>query len=81
MGVGAAIAKGNQEEKGKRALLVINVTKSKTLTPQIVLTGKKEKERFKEEQRKAAMERRKKQSPIRFIKRVKTPDVMEDWLW
>jgi len=77
IGVGAAIANGNHGEKGKIALLVIKVI---TLTKQISsidIEGKKILEEGSKEKTKAKVIK-KKQSPTRFIKRVKIPEVIED---
>ena len=70
-GVGAAIAAGNQEEKGTWALLVINVT------PNIVLhkigISFKHTQSITERHDSILTEIKKKTSPTRFIKKVNIP--------
>lgn len=81
IGVGAAMAIGSQEEKGYSALLVIKVRVRKTET-------------IEEEEIKPLIEKksgsisvisarltRKKPSPIRFIRRVNKPEVIDLEFW
>jgi hypothetical protein len=76
--VGAAIAIGNQGEKGKIALLVQNVIRRKiSLKLGIRLEEKKVREGIVREY--MAIEHKKKASPIRFISKVKRPEKIEDW--
>lgn len=78
MGVGAAIASGSQGEKGNRALFVMNVKTSRDESHRPTLEVWKNHlplEPLVVNIR--AIESKKKQSPRRFIKRVKIPDVIE----
>jgi hypothetical protein len=76
--VGAAIARGNQGEKGKIALLVMKVIpiKKTTKIEENVLQNEK---KLLEKYLKRMIDPKKKQSPIRFIIKVNMPEVIEDW--
>lgn len=77
IGVGAAIAKGNQGEKGYKALFVIKVTKMKNIKKLLKISDEKV-NMFGFEYKKITIEIRKNESPIRFINKVNKPDVIED---
>lgn len=75
IGVGAAIAKGNQGLKGKRALFVEKVTNNrKQVVPPIPHKAKDEKSPHKKKNN--TIETKKRLSPNRFISRVKIPEVV-----
>jgi hypothetical protein len=58
----------------------MNVIISSALTHCALFSGEKEKEVLTEKHKKAAIVNKKKQSPIRFMRSVKIPEVIEDWL-
>ena len=77
MGVGAAMARGNQGENGKIALFVIKVTpKRKTTLTEIVMEEKEK--RSGQKKKNETIEQINKQSPIRFIKIVFKPEKIEE---
>lgn len=76
MGVGAAIAAGSQGENGKRALFVIKVNRRKEITKE--LGSLVNTDRSEALQEKRTIEAKKKESPIRFISKVKKPEVKQD---
>lgn len=80
MGVGAAIASGSQEEKGYKALLVI---KDKVISNAVnsVKENELKKKKEGEEAKRKARVTKKKQSPKRFIIRVKQPLDTELGFW
>lgn len=75
-GVGAAIAAGSQEEKGTWALLVERPKKIKSMATKEELDRKKSL-KFQPPPKKNIKLKIKKQSPIRFIKTVSSPDLRE----
>jgi L-cysteine desulfidase len=79
IGVGAAIAIGNQGENGNKALLVIKVIKRSALIRPSLFTKHEKLVRVGMYEKYIAIVTKKKQSPIRFIKRVNNPEVIEDW--
>ena len=81
MGVGAAIAKGSQGENGKIALLVMKVKVRKTETKEGTTKGLNQDPIEGLVNNINGIETRNKQSPIRFISTVNSPEVMEDWFW
>jgi len=75
-GVGAAIAKGNQDEKGNCALLVTKVKINNNL--KIILISFKIKEENTDKKDKIEIENKKNISPTRFVKKVIIPATDEE---
>jgi len=80
IGVGAAIAAGNQGENGKIALLVIKATVSNA-EEQLKIPKSIKTEVLKFMYMTETIEIIKKQSPRRLIKTVNNPEKIEDSFW
>lgn len=80
MGVGAAIAAGNQGENGKIALFVINATSKKSTMTESGTTKEKAK-KWGVEKDISIKDTIIKESPIRFINTVKSPEKIVDLDW
>ena len=81
IGVGAAIARGSHGENGKMALLVIKVKVKKRVIREGTTKGVNQDPREGEENIINGIVIKNKQSPIRFIRTVNRPEVIELWFW